>query len=350
MKLIYSLLITILLVTVIINPVFAAQKYGAKAHGMGGAFTAVVDDASAIYWNPASLTQTNLTGAQASLGGQVDDDISKVADFIDKVKDTEELTPQDLKEIELPSDAKADLGGMVNFNLSKLAIGGIVNNKFNFSGQNKTVSGSDHEVEVPVGTATNTLVGQGVLGYGTELIDPPIIGALSVGATGKLVTVRRDEATTTLDDDDELVSNYDKEEEKGVGADIGILATLTDTDIVNLKAGATTKNVVNTIDMSSKFLDRTTTLGVGANFKFPVIEAFSAKAAADLEIPETGDNIKHFGVEGTIGSFSLRLGTYQQGSQDSVYTGGIGFNLPFVDFNLAADSEDYVKLSGTFNF
>ena len=40
---------------------------GARAMGMSGAFTAVADDASAVFWNPAGLAQ--LTGNQIFLSG-----------------------------------------------------------------------------------------------------------------------------------------------------------------------------------------------------------------------------------------------------------------------------------------
>jgi hypothetical protein len=42
---------------------------GARAKGMSGAFTAVADDASAVFWNPAGLAQ--LTDNQAFLSGNL---------------------------------------------------------------------------------------------------------------------------------------------------------------------------------------------------------------------------------------------------------------------------------------
>lgn len=45
---------------------FQLNEHGAKPMGMGGAFTAIANDASAIYWNGAGLTQ--LTGTQLILG------------------------------------------------------------------------------------------------------------------------------------------------------------------------------------------------------------------------------------------------------------------------------------------
>ena len=45
---------------------FQLNEHGAKPMGMGGAFTAIANDASAIYWNGAGLTQ--IAGTQLMLG------------------------------------------------------------------------------------------------------------------------------------------------------------------------------------------------------------------------------------------------------------------------------------------
>lgn len=47
---------------------FAFTPSGTKAMGMGGAFTAVVDDLSCVFWNPAGLTQTGYFDLDLSLG------------------------------------------------------------------------------------------------------------------------------------------------------------------------------------------------------------------------------------------------------------------------------------------
>lgn len=46
-----------------------AFEVGARALGMGGAFTAVADDAGAPFWNPASITQIEHVGLISTLGG-----------------------------------------------------------------------------------------------------------------------------------------------------------------------------------------------------------------------------------------------------------------------------------------
>ena len=48
---------------------FALTGNGARAAGMGNAFTGIADDASAISWNPAGLTQ--LQSMEASVVGRI---------------------------------------------------------------------------------------------------------------------------------------------------------------------------------------------------------------------------------------------------------------------------------------
>ena len=48
----------IAVITLLLPGLASAQTFGgigARAEGMGGAFVAVADDATAVYWNPAGL-------------------------------------------------------------------------------------------------------------------------------------------------------------------------------------------------------------------------------------------------------------------------------------------------------
>ncbi|MFC1485096.1 OmpP1/FadL family transporter [bacterium] len=62
-------ILSILCLLFFVSNAFAGSvfiKPGAKATGMGGAFVAVADDATAIYWNPAGLVQLECGGVEAS--------------------------------------------------------------------------------------------------------------------------------------------------------------------------------------------------------------------------------------------------------------------------------------------
>jgi hypothetical protein len=47
---------------------FAQSPIGSRAEGMAGAFVAVADDASAVYWNPAGIASGSLVSAVISFG------------------------------------------------------------------------------------------------------------------------------------------------------------------------------------------------------------------------------------------------------------------------------------------
>lgn len=351
MKKLSLILAVLLLVSLFSAQVLAADgapgsynKFGSKAYGMGGAFTAVADDATAVYWNPAGLTQSDLVGLQANFGSQLGNwsDISDIGDFIDAVEDEDYEKANELED-DLEDIDPINVNGMAAANLSSIGVGVIGNSRLDFDSSTPK--------------ATNDVLVQGLGGYGTEIIDPPLVGSLSIGGTGKVLYNRLDEAEIDIQEGE---TEFTDQDTTGYGADIGALATLTDIDILNAKAGVTMRNAFNTLDeldegRNNPALERTLTLGSGVTFKFPMVEVLSARVAADMEMPLEGDrdNIKRLGAEGTIGLFSLRTGVYGTDlgeSDERTATLGAGFNLPFVDFNIAADSDSYVNFSGTFNF
>ena len=70
MKLLYRSFFVALVLLLSLAGVAAAESrgFGARALGMGGAFTAVADDATAAYWNPAGLSQVRYVSVTPSLG------------------------------------------------------------------------------------------------------------------------------------------------------------------------------------------------------------------------------------------------------------------------------------------
>ncbi len=69
---------------------FQLNEHGAKAMGMGGAFTAVADDPTAVYWNGAGLTQ--FWGTNFVLGGTL---ISPASSFRGVLPQTTEYKTND---------------------------------------------------------------------------------------------------------------------------------------------------------------------------------------------------------------------------------------------------------------
>ncbi|MFH1715209.1 MAG: outer membrane protein transport protein [Elusimicrobiota bacterium] len=69
MKKLFSLIVSISLLVSLASPVFSGGAFvspGTRANGMGGAYVAIADDETAIFWNPAGLAQLEYSGVQAS--------------------------------------------------------------------------------------------------------------------------------------------------------------------------------------------------------------------------------------------------------------------------------------------
>ncbi|KXS41293.1 hypothetical protein SAMN04488698_103104 [Candidatus Frackibacter sp. WG12] len=334
------LCLVMLLVVMSFTPAFAAQKYGARAYGMGGAFTAVADDSTAIYWNPAGLVQSGLVGMQFGVGSNPDQEfISDAQDVLDASSKLEQFNKLDqLKDTEMSFDL------MATGNFKKIGLGVLATNDFTY---NKP-------------KLTNMAIGQGVASWGVNLLEPPLnIGAFSMGFNVKGLWSQYDSVEQNLSydptDPNSAPTIEGSATAKGYGVDFGALAKVT--DMVNL--GLSIKNVTSTLDWEwdsatktadlEESLPRTVTVGAAVKLPYPL----AATVAADIESPENGEDIYHFGIEKNIlfNGLSLRGGMYKPASGgDEVITGGLGLNLAALHANLAMDSNDYASLSVNLNF
>lgn len=92
---------------------FAAQvahaqpitHFGARAMGMGGAFVAVADDASSVYWNPAGLAIGSKRAVMASIGGKGGDR----QHMLEEMKELVDLSVAAGGRISAPSDIERAL-------------------------------------------------------------------------------------------------------------------------------------------------------------------------------------------------------------------------------------------------
>ncbi len=285
---------------------FTLNGNGARAAGMGYAFTGLADDASAISWNAAGLTQLYSMEASAVFRfgfGSMDANYS----IIDA-------------SIERGSEFQFNFGSfVVPFQVGNLnmAAGVAYRRVYDFTvDQTLTLSYQDLSAEM---TETNT--------GGVDAISPAIgvqlNDMISVGATFNILTGSTDYETSILDWNGFEDSYSYSEEYSGLAIDIGILARPSS----NFSIGA---NLSLPSTMTIKFEDAETELAVpfffslGAAFKptdaMTLAFDYRSRAWSNLEVDgEAVDGVEdvnsiHVGLEYLIQSGSsvlpLRLGFY----------------------------------------
>ncbi len=299
--------------------------FGAKAVGMGGAFTAVADDGSAPYWNPAGITQIKFVTITPAVGLQGKYDLS------DKLIDTNG---------DLPEFNEND------FQLASMDYLGITSRYF-------AINGMIDLSATAIADRNTMTAGAESYGYGALTIAGKFGEQLAVGVN--LKTVQAVFVETSVNSDN--VSGSKKwAEGEGMAFDIGVLYRLSE----KTRVGFVGRNVIGKVDWDNGTIENYTLLNptgieepwdkseVKANIPktYTVGIAYnpyeSLTLAADAEIIDTWnkDNDQtriHVGLEQTAlwKSVALRLGGYTNKDKGMTFTGGIGFKLLVLVVDLA---------------
>lgn len=330
----------------------ATQLVGPKAFGMGGAFTAVADDASSFYWNPAGLTRSGFIGGEASLGLST----SSFGDFVDFAKIVSSKDYLSIAETLAKGETfDGRITGFVGANLKNFSGGIIVNEDIRFDATLQDQRGYRHSEKI------------GNIGLGMDLTRPILnLGRISFGSNFKLI--QRDNYEYEYDTQSgefELVS-HEPTKDTELGLDMGALARVTDMVNVSLVA----RNMKMTLQKNDKAevgiqLPESLTLGGALNLPYPL----ALTVAADLEhrfSTETAEalDVLHVGLEKRIllNAISLRAGAYgpfqkteRAFANKITYTAGLGVNLLALHVNGAVgvsnDFQDFhTTVSGSIKF
>ncbi len=266
-------------------------EVGTRALGMGGAYTAIADDGSAAYWNPAGITQVNM-GLVLNGGARGD---WQTIDAIAK---------EDLSAV----DANFGFVGTAGLTFEHLAFNALA---------------ALETREVPGGVGKTVRINrtkEGSLTLATECTD-----LLAFGVNAKYLCL--EEETLTAE------GSTGKTKASGFAADLGALIKVGKL----VRIGAVVKDYPLTkIKFGTEPYELPTRVVLGGAVRVPLL---GTVVAADLETPlqGEGDPLFHVGLEQPIlGILFLRTGGYQRADGFNLTAGG-GLKLGPVLVDVAAD-------------
>ena len=345
----FSIILMAMLLFAFSAQVGATDLIGPKAFSMGGAFTAVADDATSFYWNPAGLTRSGFVGAEVALGLST----SNFEDIMNFAKTFDQGDLLDLvNQLVDGKDFNGRMDGLVGANVKNFSAGIIVKEEFKFN----TQSAESYRYSEKIGN----------IGVGFDLTRPVLnLGRLSLGANVKVI--QRDEYKYKYENGQFIQTNAERVGNQELGLDAGSLLRLT--NMVNIALVA--RDMKMTLQENGEknlSIKKPESVTLGAAIKLPV--PLAATVAADLEHQfaqsddETSLDVLHLGVEKgfLLNTLSVRAGVFgpfqtsERVFQDKMtYTAGLGVNLIALHADLAVGVSNDLKdfhtgLSASFKF
>lgn len=320
-----------LLLTLAMNtPGAYAAEFGARAYGMGGAYTGIADDMSSVLYNPSRLSDTSFE-VGVGLGTN---DMTAITSFYSLLTD-----PSGFEE-----DAHLNLATLSGISVGSVGAGFAVEGTLD-------VDSSCATADV---CADGEYMSQLLLGMGRPAVDLPFqLAGAKIGATLKRLDGHRIDFTRT---NSGVTYQTQTEDWHGQGYSLNLGTTFGASEMVTL--GFTVSDLISSLTWSgsqtsaqydtasgNELSSTTTDLGTESERLTPVYRAGVAieppVIGAIIAVDVASDGTFRYGVEKSLlaNALSLRAGQIR-GDGETTTTAGIGVNLGPARIDTAIGSSD----------
>ncbi len=327
----------ILMFLVVCSAPSFAFGLGARAMAMGGAYTALADDITAAYWNPAGLVHGDVKPYEAMIGEGIDANFGfdKVAGFTNPKRLVRDYWGKD-------ADFSGSVNGICGFSVNKIGVSYIPWANVSFL---KNAANTEIDFE---GVTSRALA----LTFGGTLNAPwPLFSRISLGANVRYVYGE----LYRIENAGLKVSNATGQ---GVGLDLGAQADL----MPNVKAGVAFRNILAGFqwsgttttypgyDLAGRLLPASGRESFDETDKSPAHIVLGiagdipavALVSMDLEFADPYNDV-HLGVEKKLfmDILALRAGYYTENAAGtSKVTYGCGIDLKIIRADLAVGQDN----------